>query len=196
MPSTDANEFAWTPRYEMEYWARETDNLRWMRRKMESLGVPGLDASGVRTMVDIGGGKYGGALGFFPGVPRRVLIDPLAHELAEFGEYPEGIEFSPGSVLNIPLPDDIAQVLFCMEVLDHLPASDFPKAVAELKRVLAPGGLLFFHLPLRYEPREGHPLSTQDITPEDVLAAFGMERRLTKLYPCTSKTIIYAVFTK
>ena len=193
MPSTDANEFAWSPEYELKYWREETDNLQLLRHKMRELCVFDFAPVNPRTVAEIGGGKYGGYLRYYGCGKQRFLVDPLADH---FGDYPDGVKATTGTVTALPFDDGSVDVLFCLEVLDHLPASDFPKAVAELKRVLAPGGVLFFHLPLRYEPREGHPLSARDITPEEVLAAFGMERRLTKLYPCTSKTIIYAVFTK
>ena len=40
-----------------------------------------------------------------------------------------------GSVLEIPFADDTFDVVACYEVLEHLPYSDFPKALKEIYRV-------------------------------------------------------------
>lgn len=40
-----------------------------------------------------------------------------------------------GSVLAMPLPDKKFDVTLCAEVLEHLPYEDFPKALAEIRRV-------------------------------------------------------------
>lgn len=40
-----------------------------------------------------------------------------------------------GSVLNIPLGDAAFDVVGCFEVLEHLPYGDFPRALAEIRRV-------------------------------------------------------------
>ena len=40
-----------------------------------------------------------------------------------------------GSVLAIPFKDDFFDVVACYEVLEHLPYSDFPEALKEIKRV-------------------------------------------------------------
>ncbi len=39
------------------------------------------------------------------------------------------------SVLDIPLEDDSFDVVVCCEVLEHLPYTDFPKALAQIRRV-------------------------------------------------------------
>lgn len=51
--------------------------------------------------------------------------------------------FQVASILNLPLANDIFDVIFCLSVLHHVPsASGRWQAVAEMQRVLKPGGLL------------------------------------------------------
>jgi SAM-dependent methyltransferase len=40
-----------------------------------------------------------------------------------------------GDVLTLPLPNEAARTILCAEVLEHLPFEDFPRALAELRRV-------------------------------------------------------------
>ena len=54
---------------------------------------------------------------------------------------PEG--FSEGSVLSLPFPDSSFDYVVAVHVLEHIPDSDMPAAVAEILRVTRPGGYLF-----------------------------------------------------
>jgi SAM-dependent methyltransferase len=54
-----------------------------------------------------------------------------------------------GDALRLPFPDGAFEKVICAEVLEHLP--DDTSAIAELSRVLAPGGLLAVSVP-RYGP--------------------------------------------
>jgi 2-polyprenyl-3-methyl-5-hydroxy-6-metoxy-1,4-benzoquinol methylase len=47
----------------------------------------------------------------------------------------------------IDLPDDCVDVMLCAHVLEHVPGTD--KALAELRRVIAPGGHLLLQVPRR-----------------------------------------------
>lgn len=61
-----------------------------------------------------------------------------------------------GSILAIPFPDQSFDSIVCLEVLEHIP--DTKKAIAEITRVLKPGGVLLLsapmHWPLHYEPED------------------------------------------
>lgn len=50
--------------------------------------------------------------------------------------------FEVGSILDLPLPSQYATAVCCMYVLHHLPDEDVDAALAELFRILAPGGVL------------------------------------------------------
>lgn len=58
-----------------------------------------------------------------------------------------GSETVVGSVLDIPFPDARFDLVLCTEVIEH--TTDPRRAVAELARVTAPGGLLLVTVPNR-----------------------------------------------
>src|SRR4051812_18839340 len=52
-----------------------------------------------------------------------------------------------GSLMALPFPDASFDRALCLDVLEHLAYEDQPRALAELHRVLAPGGELFVSIP-------------------------------------------------
>lgn len=52
-----------------------------------------------------------------------------------------------GSLLEMPFDDNTFDTMMCLDVLEHLNYSEQPQAMAELYRVLKPGGTLVFCLP-------------------------------------------------
>lgn len=51
--------------------------------------------------------------------------------------------FINGSILDIPLPSDHADVTFCIATLHHIPSKQLrQKAIAELTRITKPGGII------------------------------------------------------
>ena len=75
----------------------------------------------------------------------------LMAAMAEAGEVPPGGAGAGvrGDALKLPFPDGVFDKVICAEVLEHLP--DDAGAMAELARVLRPGGLLAVSVP-RYGP--------------------------------------------
>ena len=69
-------------------------------------------------------------------------------EAGEVGEGGTGVGVR-GDALRLPFPDGAFDKVICAEVLEHLP--DDSSAMAELSRVLRPGGLLAISVP-RYGP--------------------------------------------
>jgi hypothetical protein len=116
------------------------------------------------TVVEVGGGLYGGMLYGFEGGKHRILIDLLIDDFKLL----EGFEFDLVCVkkrivpvisdfADIDLIDGCATVVFCLDALDHCLTRDhFDLAQAELVRILAPGGLLCFYLAKRTKPQVGH----------------------------------------
>ncbi len=56
--------------------------------------------------------------------------------------YEESVELTTANVKKMPYPDDSFDVVFVSFLLDLLPIEDIPKALAEIKRVVKPGGRL------------------------------------------------------
>lgn len=83
------------------------------------------------------------------GCGEGVLVEEYAGRLAI-----EGIDASyasarvrQGSVTALPYADGAFECVLCLDVLEHLPGDDQRRALAELHRVLAPGGELLVSVP-------------------------------------------------
>jgi hypothetical protein len=61
---------------------------------------------------------------------RQVAID-----IVDRHAIPKAVEFRQMSVAQLDFPSDTFDTVLCMEVLEHLSDADFPKALAELRRV-------------------------------------------------------------
>jgi ubiquinone/menaquinone biosynthesis C-methylase UbiE len=72
-------------------------------------------------------------------------IDGPATERATLKYKVPNLVFKKGSVLQIPAENNSFDIITCFETLEHLSSHD--KMLAELKRVLIPGGLLLISTP-------------------------------------------------
>ncbi len=52
-----------------------------------------------------------------------------------------------GSVLEIPLETNTVEEIHCIHLLEHLTRDKYPRALAEMHRVLEPGGVLYVETP-------------------------------------------------
>ena len=125
-----------------------------------------------RFVLDVGCGR-GRALTmleqrFHPDTIIGLDVDPVALRLAasEAARCGCHVELLNGFVENIPLPDRIADMVFCHQTFHHL--ADQNAALREFYRVLKPGGVLLFaescrrfihSLPIRLLFR--HPMHVQ-----------------------------------
>jgi len=83
------------------------------------------------------------------GCGEGVLVDEYADRLRITGmdaNYTSA-RVSPGSLMAMPFADASFDRALCLDVLEHLAYEDQPRALAELFRVLAPGGELFVSIP-------------------------------------------------
>jgi SAM-dependent methyltransferase len=71
------------------------------------------------------------------------------------------------SLTDIPLPDASVSVLVCYHVLEHVP--DDRRAMSEVARVLAPGGVALVQVPWRNAPTDEDPSAS----PQERLVRFG-----------------------
>ncbi len=83
------------------------------------------------------------------GCGEGVLGDEFHDRLAIQGVDPnyESPRVRRGSLLTLPYADASFDRALCLDVLEHLPLGDQPRALSELFRVIAPGGELFVTVP-------------------------------------------------
>jgi 2-polyprenyl-6-hydroxyphenyl methylase/3-demethylubiquinone-9 3-methyltransferase len=63
--------------------------------------------------------------------------------IARLHDATRGVTYVEGDALELPFPENTFQVVTCMDFLEHV---HFPaQYIAEMSRVLRPGGLFFFH---------------------------------------------------
>ncbi|MET0930765.1 MAG: class I SAM-dependent methyltransferase [Aeromicrobium sp.] len=74
-------------------------------------------------------------------------VDDMFGAMVEVGEVPPGGsgEVKVGDILDMPYADGTFDVVLASEILEHVPEDD--RAIAELVRILAPGGILAITVP-------------------------------------------------
>jgi 2-polyprenyl-3-methyl-5-hydroxy-6-metoxy-1,4-benzoquinol methylase len=89
----------------------------------------------------------------------------------------DNYEFKIADATSLPFPDNHFDAVVCMEVLEHLEIPDFPKALAEIRRVCA--GQLIMSVPYNEQP----PLSTNHRQAFD-------DAKLLQCFPDANMTIL------
>jgi SAM-dependent methyltransferase len=97
------------------------------------------------------GGRYIG-IDISPKLTRKARI--MSHEWVKGGR----ATFAVGDALSLPLPDNYADIVMCQTLLMHLPEPS--KALAEMKRVAKPGGLVVCKEPDNLSSWMGHPCNS------------------------------------
>jgi ubiquinone/menaquinone biosynthesis C-methylase UbiE len=118
-----------TPDPDWEYYPTYMAKLEAVRRWLDGA------AAGIRVL-DAGCGE-------------GVLIDEYAGRLAIEGIDPNygSDRVRTGSLTALPFPDATFDRALCLDVLEHLPFEEQPRALAELFRVLKSGGELLVSVP-------------------------------------------------
>jgi len=103
-----------------------------------------------RSVLDVACGEgYGSALlaevaGEVTGID--IAAAAVAHARARYAAR-GNLRFAVASATALPLADASVDVVASFETLEHLPASDQPRMLAEIARVLKPGGVLVISAP-------------------------------------------------
>lgn len=121
-----------------DHWWRtdgEFAALHWLAEARAGLVPPPARAGAVLLDAACGGGLMAGRI---PLGYRHVGVDRTATALAQAAA--RGVEAVLGDVTALPLPDGCADVVVAGEILEHV--YDLPGTVAELARVLRPGGTI------------------------------------------------------
>lgn len=150
---------------EVQYWKRVLKqsggtfyNGHFEKRYTELFNLPREHFAGKR-MLDVGCGPLG-SLEWADDASRRVGADPLAAQYMELNAGQQEMEYVAAGGEDLPFEDGAFDVVSCFNALDHV--EDVPRSVAELERVLAPGGDLLLIVEIDHEPTvtEPHRLRT------------------------------------
>jgi SAM-dependent methyltransferase len=105
-------------------------------------------------------------------------IDPAA--IAQAREREPTVEFVVADVSEMPFDDAAFELAACFEAIEHV--ADQDRALDELRRVLAPGGVLAISSPNRNVYGPGNPHHTREFTPEEFSAALCARFKHVTLY--------------
>lgn len=140
--------------------APDHEGRRWQQARAEVVRV--LREAGIadraffadKVVVDIGPG----ALGFPDACPARlcIAVEPLAQRFADAGLLLDsGAVYLTARAEAIPLLSGIADVVVARNSLDHV--DDPHAALAEARRLLAPGGTLILNFDVEHTPTATEP---------------------------------------
>ena len=107
-----------------------------------------------KRMVDIGCGPRG-SLEWAGMAAQRVGVDPLAESYLELGADEHEMEYVASGAEHIPFADGHFDVVSTINSLDHV--DDLDATIAELKRVLRPGGTLLLLTDVNHDPNPCEP---------------------------------------
>jgi SAM-dependent methyltransferase len=131
-----------------------------------------IDLAG-RTVIDVGGGAGYFSAAFRAAGADSFLFEPDRAELLSRGAAPGGAVLADGYWL--PVADACADICFSSNVLEHVP--DPAGLIAEMIRVVKPGGLIYLSFTNWYSPWGGHEMS-----PWHLLGAGYAARRYVRKY--------------
>jgi len=112
--------------------------------------------AGAQAVLDIGTGEGQVArLASGLGLSRVVGIDPTRAQIVEAGRRAGGPLFAGGAAEALPFPDGTFDAVVAVLVFEHI--EGYEAAIAEVARVLQPGGrfLFFLNHPLLQTPNSG-----------------------------------------
>jgi ubiquinone/menaquinone biosynthesis C-methylase UbiE len=168
---------SWSCDWEIkEYWDKvvASQELSEVYRKEFQKDLSRFNVFFPHTVVDIGGGAFGGVFHFLDIGRRKILLDPCATEFKKrYSLIPENVELIDAYCNKMPLGDCSVDVVFCIETLDHCNIiEDYVESANEILRILRKGGKLYFMLPLRKTQIDGHFISLETMTLDDIIKPF------------------------
>ncbi|HZF95906.1 MAG TPA: class I SAM-dependent methyltransferase [Allosphingosinicella sp.] len=107
-----------------------------LRKRLEAIRPFGPDVK----LLEVGSGVTGHV--FFFGAENGVGVDPLADAFRPHFPWHRGVRTVAAGGENLPFADGAFDIVMSDNVVDH--AEDPARIAAEMVRVLAPGGLLYF----------------------------------------------------
>jgi ubiquinone/menaquinone biosynthesis C-methylase UbiE len=107
-----------------------------------------------------------------------------------------------GNVLEMPYPDNQFDTVLLISILEHLKPADQPRAFAEIRRVLKPGGQVVYGVPIErplmvfmfrrlgYDIRQHHFSTERDVSS----AAGQIMQKVQVVQMCSTPSIFGAVY--
>jgi SAM-dependent methyltransferase len=95
--------------------------------------------------------------------------DAVAYATERFGA--PNISFKVADAISIPLEDDSVDIVTTFETIEHI--QDYEKFMAEVKRVLKPGGLAIVSTPNDLEFAEGNHFHLHEFVKDELLSLVG-----------------------
>jgi len=160
---TGVNRWRAAQRYERSYWQQvageigsgavsQLDWYAWradqLRRRFARLGLPHL-TSAAGDLLEIGAGPVG-IIAYLPG-KIRVAVDPLepfyGRDPVLTRLRPPAVRYVEGMGEHLPLPAESVDVAIIDNCIDHV--CDVGRTMAEIARVLRPGGVLYLSVNCR-----------------------------------------------
>lgn len=118
-------------------------------------GLTRADYAGCRVL-DVGCGPRG-SLEWASEALERVGLDPLARSYRAFGTRGHAMRYVAAPAEHIPFPAGYFDIVSTFNALDHVENVD--QAIAELIRVLRPGGLLLLLTDVNHRPTVKEPVA-------------------------------------
>ena len=122
--------------------------------------------AGARVLDAGCGVGYGTALLAAAGTREITGVDVAADAVAAAAEAHPLARFTTADIRELPFPDEAFDVVVCFEVIEHIRDQD--SVIAELARVLAPGGVLAISSPNRGVYPAGNPHHVHEYTPQEL----------------------------
>lgn len=97
------------------------------------------------SVLDVGCGAIAPYVAHLEGLGKRVVGVDFAYHFLAMARQKGQVRSAQADALALPFPDASFDAIICSETLEHIP--DDRGAVAEIHRVLRPGGLLFLTVP-------------------------------------------------
>jgi SAM-dependent methyltransferase len=124
-------------------------------------------ASGCRVLDAGCGTAYGAAMMARAGASDVVGVDMAAEALERApDEIPAGVQLEVADLRDLPFADDRFELVVCFEVIEYI--ENPARALDELARVLAPGGLLIISWPNRAAYPPVNPHHVQEFLPSEL----------------------------
>jgi SAM-dependent methyltransferase len=128
-------------------------------------------AAAGRSVLDVGCGTgYGTAVMAAAGAARCTGVDVAEEAVAQARERfgADGVEFVRGDATALPFGDAEFDLVTCFEVIEHV--GEQRAVIAELARVLRPGGVMLISSPNRDRYPPGNPFHVRELTPAELKA--------------------------